>query len=396
MTQRTLIATGILTVIAALAVTAFGWSSWASNAQRSRRQQAGAQNSKPSTQPDTRRDVLIAARRAPQAAEIGTGTWLNSYPLSLEKLRGKVVFVDFWTFGCYNCRNTLPTLKRFHADYGARGLTVVGVHSPESEREKIPANVRREVRRLGIAYPVVTDNEYATWRAYGVQAWPTVVILDKRGRVRYTHIGEGAYDVQEKIIKTLLAEEAGEDGKEAAAGERNAVFAGGCFWGVEAVFEHVRGVLHVESGYSGGTAETAHYDKVSAGRTAHAEAVRVTYDPSKVSYAQLLDVFFTVAHDPTELNRQGPDTGKQYRSAIFYADEEQRQAAEDYIKRANRAKAFKRPIVTQVVALEAFHEAEAYHQDYAARHPDQPYIVVNDLPKVEELRRRFPALYTQR
>lgn len=155
---------------------------------------------------DARRDVLIAANRAPQAAKFGEGAWLNSDALTLETLRGRVVLVDFWTFGCYNCRNTLPTVKRFDQSYRNKGLTIVGVHAPESDYEKDADNLRQAIARLGIKYPVVTDNDYNTWRAYNVQAWPTIVILDKQGRIRYTHIGEGDYEQQERIIKTLLAE----------------------------------------------------------------------------------------------------------------------------------------------------------------------------------------------
>jgi len=180
-----------------------------------------------------------------------------------------------------------------------------------------------------------------------------------------------------------------------AKGRQTAVLAGGCFWGVEAVFEHVKGVSSVTSGYSGGTAKTANYDLVSAGRSAHAESVRITYDPSVISFGQILKVFFSVAHNPTELNRQGPDTGTQYRSAIFYANVEQQRIARAYIEQLNKAQVFARPIVTQI-APNSFYEAEAYHQDYAAQHPDQPYIVHHDLPKVENLRKLFPALYTSK
>jgi peptide-methionine (S)-S-oxide reductase len=179
-----------------------------------------------------------------------------------------------------------------------------------------------------------------------------------------------------------------------AAGAQTAVLAGGCFWGVEGVFEHVRGVTGVVSGYSGGTAETARYRQVSSGRTGHAESVRISYDPARISYGQLLKVFFSVAHDPTELNRQGPDVGPQYRSAIFYADAEQKRVAEAYLAQLQKARAFPRPIVTEVAPLKAFHDAEAYHQDYLVRHPDQPYIVINDLPKIDALKRQFPSLYT--
>ncbi len=175
-------------------------------------------------------------------------------------------------------------------------------------------------------------------------------------------------------------------------GERTAVLAGGCFWGIEAVFDHVKGVKSSVSGYSGGTQATAQYDIVSTGTTGHAESVQIVYDPSQVSYGQLLQIFFSV-HDPTELNRQGPDDGTQYRTAIFYADEEQKRVAEAYIDQLNRAKVFKQRIVTQIVPLKAFYKAEDYHQDYLVHHPNQPYIVINDLPKVAYLRQQFQQLY---
>jgi peptide-methionine (S)-S-oxide reductase len=172
-----------------------------------------------------------------------------------------------------------------------------------------------------------------------------------------------------------------------------AVFAGGCFWGVEAVFRHVRGVKKAVSGYAGGAAATATYEVVSSGTTGHAESVQVTYDPSQVSYGELLRIFFAVAHDPTELNRQGPDVGTQYRSAIFTRNDEQLQVAKAYIAQLDAAKAFGQPIVTQVTPLPAFYAAEAYHQNYLALHPDQPYIVYNDLPKLAALKSRFPDRY---
>ncbi len=178
-------------------------------------------------------------------------------------------------------------------------------------------------------------------------------------------------------------------------GEQTAVIAGGCFWGIQAVFEHVKGVTGVSAGYSGGSPDTAHYEMVSEGNTGHAESVRIKYDPSRISYGQLLKVYFEVAHDPTELNRQGPDTGSQYRSAIFYSSAEQQRIADAYIAQLNKAGVFKRPIVTQVVALKAFYEAEAYHQDYAVHHPNEPYIAINDLPKVAELRKQLPELYVE-
>ena len=181
----------------------------------------------------------------------------------------------------------------------------------------------------------------------------------------------------------------------ASTADQKAVFAGGCFWGIEAVFEHLKGVKSAVSGYAGGTSRSPSYDEVSSGRTGHAEAVQVVYDPSLIGYETLLHVFFSVAHDPTELNRQGPDVGTQYRSAIFYGDDDQKQAAETYIKELTKAKAFDRPIVTEVVPLRAFYPAEEYHQDYMARHPNSMYIVINDAPKVERLRRQFPALYQE-
>ncbi len=178
-----------------------------------------------------------------------------------------------------------------------------------------------------------------------------------------------------------------------AKGDQVAVFAGGCFWGVEAVFEHVKGVKQVSSGYSGGSAVSAKYPLVSSGMTDHAEAVKVVYDPSKVSYGQLLKVFFSVAHDPTQLNRQGPDTGSHYRSEIFHANAAQKQAAAAYITQLDAAKVFGKPIVTKVSPLMKFYPAEAYHQDYARLNPNNPYIVHNDAPKVVHLKKLFPALY---
>jgi len=179
----------------------------------------------------------------------------------------------------------------------------------------------------------------------------------------------------------------------AATNGQTAVFAGGCFWGVDAVFKHVKGVSEVVSGYSGGNADTAHYELVSNGDTGHAESVRVRFDPAKVSYQQLLQVFFSVAHDPTELNRQGPDEGSQYRSAIFYTSAEQQQIAQNYIRQLTAEHTYSKPIVTQVVPLKQFYPAEEHHQNYLALHPYQPYIVFNDMPKLEHLRKQFPTLY---
>jgi peptide-methionine (S)-S-oxide reductase len=183
------------------------------------------------------------------------------------------------------------------------------------------------------------------------------------------------------------------DQPKASTAEATAVFAGGCFWGVDAVFKHTKGVSNVVSGYAGGSAATAKYPIVGTGMTGHAESVQVTYDPAKISYGELLKIFFQVAHDPTQLNRQGPDTGSQYRSAIFYVDAEQKAIAQRYIDQLNQSKAFPKPIVTQVAALDKFYPAEAYHQDYLARHPNEPYIVYNDMPKLEQLKRDFPGRY---
>jgi peptide-methionine (S)-S-oxide reductase len=174
-----------------------------------------------------------------------------------------------------------------------------------------------------------------------------------------------------------------------------AVFSGGCFWGVDAVFKHVKGVNKVLSGYAGGAANTAQYETVSTGTTGHAESVQVTYDPSKVSYDDLLKVFFFVAHDPTELNRQGPDSGTQYRSSIFYENDAQKKMADDYIAQLDQKHAFSKPIVTKVVPLTGFYPAEDYHQNYLELHPDQPYILFNDLPKLEQFQKDLPGLYQQ-
>jgi peptide-methionine (S)-S-oxide reductase len=175
-----------------------------------------------------------------------------------------------------------------------------------------------------------------------------------------------------------------------------AVFAGGCFWGVEAVFEHTRGVRDVVSGYAGGKDVNPSYEQVSSGDTGHAESVQVVYDPSVVSFATLMRIFFSVAHDPTELNRQGPDVGTQYRSAIFYRSDSQKREAEEYIRQLTTAKYYPEPIVTEVSPLKAFYPAEAYHQDFMAHHPNYPYIVIHDRPKIEKFKRVLPELYLEK
>src|ERR1700761_6614930 len=179
----------------------------------------------------------------------------------------------------------------------------------------------------------------------------------------------------------------------ASPGRATAVFAGGCFWGTQSVFERVKGVLDTTAGYSGGSAATATYEQVGQENTGHAESVKVVYDPSKITYGQLLRIFFSVAHDPTQKNRQGPDVGESYRSVIFYANDDQQKISKDYIAQLDAAKVFPKPIVTQVVPLKGFYDAESYHQDYALNHPDQPYILVCDRPKVEALKQQFPELF---
>ena len=197
-------------------------------------------------------------------------------------------------------------------------------------------------------------------------------------------------------VAATLPDPAVDAAKTADKRAATAVFAGGCFWGVEAVFKHVKGVTSAVSGYAGGSAKTAHYEIIGMGLTGHAESVQVTYDPSQISYGQLLRVLFSVAHDPTQLNRQGPDVGTQYRSAIFYADPEQQRIAQAYIDQLSNAKTFARPIVTQLTPLNAFYPAEDYHQDYLAKHPESMYIVVNDMPKLNNLRQEFPQIYVSR
>jgi peptide-methionine (S)-S-oxide reductase len=172
-----------------------------------------------------------------------------------------------------------------------------------------------------------------------------------------------------------------------------AVVAGGCFWGIQGVFQHLKGVVSATSGYSGGAANTAHYEDVSTGATGHAESVKIVFDPSQISYGQILMIYFSVAHNPTELNYQGPDHGTQYRSSIFYSDGQQKKIADAYIAQLDSAKVYSQPIVTKVVPLQAFYPAESYHQDYLKHHSYEPYIVINDLPKITSLKKQFPSLY---
>jgi len=218
-------------------------------------------------------------------------------------------------------------------------------------------------------------------------AVPTVAALVALAALGFFQLHAGAAEEAVVIPPPSI------DEKPSAALEK-AVFAGGCFWGVQGVFQHVKGVQNAVSGYSGGDKDTAHYNMVGTGQTGHAEAVEVTYDPSKVTYGQLLQVYFSVAHNPTQLNYQGPDRGTQYRSAIFVAGGEQEKIAGTYIAELDKAKLFSGPIVTTLEPLEAFYPAEDYHQDFLFLNPDYPYIVYNDLPKVANLKQLFPALYS--
>jgi peptide-methionine (S)-S-oxide reductase len=186
-----------------------------------------------------------------------------------------------------------------------------------------------------------------------------------------------------------------EDASAATGGLQTAVLAGGCFWGVQAVFQHTKGVTKALSGYAGGQKDAAHYEMVGTGRTGHAESVSVTYDPRQISYGKILQIYFSVAHNPTELNRQGPDFGTQYRSAIFYADEEQKRIASAYIAQLQQARVFGSPIVTKLEPLSGFYAAEDYHQDFLVLHPSYPYIVFNDLPKLDNLKQVFPDYYRE-
>jgi peptide-methionine (S)-S-oxide reductase len=195
---------------------------------------------------------------------------------------------------------------------------------------------------------------------------------------------------------TVAPDPALDDSLAAKSGQQTAVLSGGCFWGIQLVFQHVKGVISATAGYSGGSVKTAEYETVSTGATGHAESVKIVYDPSGITYGQLLKVFFSVAHDPTELNRQGPDTGTQYRSVIFYADADQQRIADAYIAQLDQANVFRHKVVTQVVPLQAFYPAEAYHQNYAVHNPDNPYIMINDLPKLDNLKKWLPNLYVEK
>ena len=214
----------------------------------------------------------------------------------------------------------------------------------------------------------------------------SLVLIALLGLLFSVHASDRAVVLPNPAVDQALA---------AKSGQESMVVAGGCFWGVQAVFQHVKGVISATSGYSGGSSKPEGYESVSTGTTGHAESVKVVYDPSKITYGELLKIFFSVAHDPTELNRQGPDQGTQYRSAIFFSGDEQKRIAQAYIAQLDAAKVFPHPIVTQVAPLNGFYQAEAYHQNYATLHPDNPYIKYNDLPKVANLQQQFPNVYRQ-
>jgi peptide-methionine (S)-S-oxide reductase len=222
------------------------------------------------------------------------------------------------------------------------------------------------------------------YRSIGLGGVAAVLVM---GGVTCNRANAGAHDA------VTLPSPAVDLPRAAKSGKSTVVFAGGCFWGVQAVFQHVKGVVDATSGYAGGAADTAKYPLVSTGETGHAESVRVTFDPSQVTFGQLLKVFFSVAHDPTELNHQGADEGTQYRSVVFFTTPDEKRVTEAYVAQLDRAKAFPDRIVTQVVPLPAFYPAEAYHQNYATLHPDEPYIMFNDAPKVTHLHQLFPDLY---
>lgn len=226
------------------------------------------------------------------------------------------------------------------------------------------------------------------WHKRRGAAWLVVGGGLLTGAVSLGMMGSGAAETAVALPPPAMTATAGP-----AAAPETAVLAGGCFWGVQAVFQHVNGVSSVVSGYAGGTRETAHYAEVGTGHTGHAESVEVTFDPQVVDYGTLLQIYFSVAHDPTQLNRQGPDTGTQYRSAIFAVNDGQASIARDYIALLDKAQLFERPIATSIASLDGFYPAEPYHQDYATLHPDNPYIARYDLPKVENLSRLYPQLY---
>lgn len=268
----------------------------------------------------------------------GAVQWLNSAPLTAEQLKGKVVLIDFWTYSCINCLRTLPYVKAWADKYRDQGLVVIGVHAPEFAFERDVKNV--SVSNLSAALPA--------WRRTSLRLLAGVVLLQTAA---CSFAGEDAVSIAPPQKDETVS----------ASGSETAVLAGGCFWGVQGVFQHVQGVKQVVSGYAGGKPDTALYERVSEGDTGHAESVEITFDPSQVSYGTLLQIFFSVAHNPTELNRQGPDNGTQYRSAIFAESPEQQAVAQAYIAQLDAAKSFNAPIVTKVEQYNGFYPADSHH-----------------------------------
>jgi len=221
----------------------------------------------------------------------------------------------------------------------------------------------------------------------------SLVAIGLVGGASYLKMSRSAADTSVAMVGKAFPDSATDISTTQAKGTQTAVFAGGCFWGLEAVFEHLKGVNDVVSGFSGGSAETAHYGLVSFGQTGHAEAVKITYDPTQISYGQLLKIYFAVAHDPTQLNRQGPDAGTQYRSAIFFGNDDEKRVAQAYIDQLSQAHTFNKPIVTQLAPLKGFYAAEAEHQNFINNNPNYPYVVMHDLPKLKQLKSKFAALY---
>jgi peptide-methionine (S)-S-oxide reductase len=309
--------------------------------------------------------------------------WLNG-SAQPAGLAGKVVIVDVFTFDCFNCKNVTPNLRALRKTIPAADLAIVGIHTPETPYERERPHIVQALQTQGIIWPVALDPNNKLWNAFGVDAWPTQFVFDRHGVLRKTIVGDSQDAELDATVRGLIAERP----------TQTVVFAGGCFWGMEAVFDALKGVTKVVSGYAGGNKATAHYEMVSTGTTGHAESVEITYDPTKITFDELLRVYFLVAHDPTELNRQGPDDGTQYRSEIYYTTPEQRDAAKAFIAELVARKSFSHPIVTKVEALPAFYPAEAYHQHYVARNPGDMYVVFNDLPKLAKLRHDYPALVT--
>src|SRR5579883_343880 len=318
----------------------------------------------------------------------GATAWVNSAPLSADALRGRVVVVNIWTFSCSNCLAALPHIEALEAKYRDRGVAVVGVHTPELPHERVESNVRAAVRRLGIVYPVAIDADNAIWNALRNEYWPAIYIIDARGRVRYHHFGEGAYEEEDAAVSALLDEATrtadatltsppaltgaspGDVAATAGQGARDtATFAGGCFWCMVHPFDALPGVVSVLSGYTGGrTVRAPTYGEVSSGATGHAESVQVVYDPRRIDFVRLLDVYWHNV-DPLDPTGQFCDHGTQYRTAIFYHGDDQRRAAEASKEVLTASGRLPGPIVTEITPASVFYPAEGYHQAYYSKNP---------------------------